>query len=327
MGRTYQRYTVGSKTYTGQAQDTFQLNTTNRYAALILQLEGQADTAAGTAAPHAAQVMNIIDELEISDNKSNSYMKLSGAALDYLFRWKQGVTGDNAALAAGAATNAAFRHVIEVPFELLDGFEPQDTHLETVTKDLTVKIKYQSPVGLGVMFGTPSTMALDSLVINVSAKQYDMAVNEPSPPARSLRENIVNFSATADQFRYELDKGTEYRGVTVVFEELVSGVWTPSNSATNLQKELALKGTQNKRTYQSELVRNLRSETLQRRELQTLPAGIVDVPFIANGRAGQNLVSDQTNQLFLEIPVVKTANECRLRIITDALVSQVPGTR
>jgi hypothetical protein len=329
--RTPTQFVLGSLTYTGQKQNTLQFPATGYFGALILQIEGQADTTTGTLYPHPAQIANLIDKIEIYDNNAQTYQTISGAAAYYLWNWMfgNGVTADNTAMAGGAnASNGTFRQEIRVPFEMEDGFMPDDTLLSSHTKDLKVKITYNSPAIAGTFFGDVTGFNLDSLTVNISYESYRLSAghkfNSVLPPARSVREDIVTVSQTTDNLKVELPKNEQYRGIFLVGESLVNGVWVPSDAVFDYTKEFAIKSTRGNNTYQNALGRTYRNATLKRRGVSAsvLNGGIVDLPLIRYGKVNQSVISDNANELFLTLPVVKQSGDTRLRVIIDTLVPQ-----
>jgi len=334
MARVKTRYEDINFTYKkGDKQASDTLIAGGRFARLDLMLEsGDITTTTGTLNPHHAGLANMIARFEVYDNNNRTYIDMDGASLYDQFGANKGVFGDNVALPGGANTTASMRSHLPIFLDLHDGHEPGDTLLQSVEKTLYVKVTYNNPQDAGVLFGDNTGLAVaDGIQVYITTTQFrlrDMPgkpsdLRNATPFARSLRSLIQPVNQTNDKFKVELPKNEEYRGVYLVAEREVNGVWVPDSSVINLDKLMYVKSTKDKNVYQAIRGRLQRSITIQERENANLPDGVFDFNFLYDGRANGTLFSSEADELFIEVAAVKHASdECRIRVVVDTLTTQ-----
>lgn len=326
MARILSSQPVISRNYQGQQQDPVDLPK-GFIAELIFNLEATYDVAVATVNPHPAGLANALARIEIFREDGQNLVDLSGHDLHDLFRDVNATSMDNTALHPGgaSATGQVSRMTLRLPFELLDGADPQDTILESVTSDVKMRITYNNPTAAGTLYGTVTGLANVSFNIRISAEMYrmdDKTAQEVLATGSTRIIRAVQYAVTQTNDAFVLNnlpRNEVYRGVVLAARSTVGGVVTGSAAIIDPAKEASVKSSKDNNTYQKELVRVLRGRTLQRRGLSTVPAGVIDVPFIRNGRAVQAILSTVQNELSLEIPAVNTGTTPHVRVITDII--------
>jgi hypothetical protein len=329
MAVTKTGYVAKTLTYSGQNEDSFNLQNANRFGGLNIELTGTADTTTGTLHPHAASILNMIESLEVVDNAARTYLKLSGAALKYIFSFQNGVEGENAALAGGAAvTGGALRQHVFLPFTLPEGVNEMDTLLQSMEKELTVKVNYINPADAGVLFGDITGLSVNSdISLHISTEQYRVrpgsSLLERTPMARSLIEKTVNVDSTNDEFKVELPIDREYRGVFLIGESYEDGRWNPSADVIDLSKLMSIESTRDNNVYRKDKARIFRNETIKEYGNASIVGGMIHCDFLPFDRMTGTLTSTNADELFIRIPAVKQSGNTRIRVVTDTITTQM----
>lgn len=324
MGQIFARQVVKALTLAGQAQDVFQLTNGRLISALNFVVDVNLTTTTGTLNPHPAGVMNLLNRVEVFTSNGQTIIDLSGQDLWDMFRYVEGVEADNVALAGGVAQTTSARATVQLPFQLDDGKQPWDGILQTVTKEVNVRLTYNTPTTAGVLFGTVTGLSAVTASVRVSMEEFradndTRAAIIASGVQRSLRKFDYPVTQTNDAFVLDKLPKEVYRKMVLVARSTVNGMETGAVGVIDHTKEMAVKSTADNNIYQKELVRVFRGQTLQGRRNSSVPAGIIDVHLTENGSLAQSISSTTANELFMEVPAVATGTSPYIRVIVDTV--------
>ncbi len=328
MIRTLARQVAKTLTYSaGQLQETFQLPAGRLINELIFQIDVGLTTTTATLNPHPAGVSNLIARLEVFTSNAKTIIDVSGQDLWDMFGKFGGYIGDNVALAGGVNATTTARQTLRLPFYLEDGQRPDDGILQTETQDVSVRITYNVPTAAGTFFGTVAGLSAVTATVRVSFDEFRVdaearAAIKKVAVERSLRKIDYPVNQSNDAFVLDkLPKNESYRKVTLMARSTLNNMTQGDATVIDHTKEAAVKSSADNNTYQRDVVRAFRGETIQRRRDASLTAGVIDFNFLKFGSLVENIRSTTANELSLEVPAVTNANSPFIRAITDTVRS------
>ena len=338
MARFFQGFERKNFVWAGQNQDSFSLPDGRVFNEMDLLISMDIDTTTSTNHASNAGMLKLIEKLEVVDSDAKTYLSVSGEALFNEYKDQNGVDYTNDGLVEGSASSATRRQYIKVPYELLNGALPTDTNLNTIDKDLTLKISYLDPSVAGVLYGTTTGLSVSGVNIRVGFGEYGGYANTQNPdgtvtedgdftadknrPARNRVEFVHPVEATNDDAKIMLPIDSQYRGVTLMAQEKINGIWVPSAAVINPNKEVAVRSTGDQQKHRGLQTRFWRNETFRERGMSALPDGLLSINMIRHGRLSQMRQSLKGSQLYIAVPQVKTANECRILVLPDTVINQ-----
>lgn len=324
MEQIFARSILTNLSLKGQAQDNFEIIPGKFITHLGLQMDVTYTSTTSTVNPHPADILNAIARMEVYTSGANTLFDLSGQDIYDLFVKKRGVAGDNKALVgATAATAATARIKVDIPFVLENGRNPWDGILETLQKKVFVKLTYNKLDADGTLFGTATGLSDVTANISVSTREYRASPEKAQELLKNTVQRIMRgadypISQSNDAFVIgDLPENERYMGITIMPRVTSNNNSTPSSSLIDATKRLSVKSSQDNTIYQQELVRVLRSETLQARQDSSVAAGLLDIPLTADGAISQHILSTSVNKLSLEVPAVNTGTSPTIRVVTN----------
>lgn len=314
----------------GQNNDTFSLPDGRVFVEMDVEVSADVTTTTSTTDASNAGLLKILEQLEIVDSDAKTYLKASGEMLYNEYKDQNGVEYTNDGLLEATAGSGVRTQYIKIPFELINGALPTDTNLNTIDKDLELNITLNDPVAAGVLYGGVTGLAVTDVNVKVSFGEYGGYNGAQDPdfiadrarPARNRVGFVHTVDANQDEAKILLPIDNQYRAVTLMAQEKIGGIWVPSANVINLGKELAVRSTGDQQKHRGLLGRKWLNETYRERGLATLPDGLISVNMIRHGRLSQMRASLKGSQLYIAVPQVKTANECRILVLPDTIINQ-----
>lgn len=325
MPQTFARSVVKTINVAGQPQDVFQLPNARIFRALNLQFDIAYTTTTGTLNPHPADIANAMSRFEVFTSNGKTILDLTGQDLYDLFVYRQGLAGDNVALVGAQAASSTGRMSLHIPFTLEDGKQPWDGCIETVQKEVNVRISWNTLTNNGVLFGTATGLSAVTLTCRVSSEEYraDAATVQQilaSTVQRSIRGFDYPVTQSNDAFVLDkLPKNETYRKLVIMPRSTTNGNVTPTSAVLDHTKEMSVKTSLDNNVQQKDVVRVFRSNTIARRRNTGIAAGMIDVPLIADGSMAQAITSTSANELLLEVPAIFNGTNPTLRVIVDTI--------
>lgn len=324
MMRNLSRQVIKTLTYNSQAQDTIDVPAGRILNELDFVLDATLTTTAATLNPHPAGLANFIDRLEVYTANGKTIVDLSGQDLYDKFAKINGIFGDNVDLVGGVVANGTTaRQTLRLPFFLEDGQRPDDGILQTINQDVKIRVSYKNPTAAGTLFGTVAGLSGVSVSLRVSMKEIraDQQARDAimkNGVERSLRKFDYSITQTNDAFVLDkLPKNEVYRKLTLMARSTVNNMTVGTEAVIDHSKEMAVKSTADNNTYQRDVVRVFRGETLQKRQDASLTKGVIDVEFLQFGSIMEAIYSSNANELFVEVPAVATGANPFVRVIID----------
>jgi len=331
MDQIFARSVIESFSLAGgnqQSQDSFQLTPGKLIAALRFHITATFTTTTGTVHPHPADLLNILKRLEVYTGGAKTYYNLSGMDIHAKWLKRKGVSHDNKALVgAVAATAATARLTVDVPFTLPMAKQPYDGLLETFQKKVYCKLSYNDLMADGTLFG--DTTGLSDVQVNITvstleyrcstARQQYLLANTVQPIIQTFDFPIAQ---TNDAFVIKnLPENAAFFAAQLMQRATVNGNIAPVDDIIDADKTMRVLSTLDNNTYQEDLVRNLRGETLQRYQDASLVDGLIDVPMTLDGSLLQSIASTAADELRMELPVVANGTGPSVRVLTETWIN------
>ena len=338
MTRQFKGFERKNFVLSGQNTDTFDLPEGRVYVEMDMLISADVTTTTGTTDAAEAGLLKLVESLEVVDSDAKTYLKATGEMLFSAYKDERGVDYTNDGLLEATAGSGKRQLYIKVPFELMNGAEARDTNLNTVTKDLNLNINWNDPETAGVLYGDVTGLAVTNASVQIGFGEYGGYANTQNPdgtvsedpdfttdkqrPARNRVGFVHTVEATNDEAKILLPIDNQYREVLLQAQEKINGIWKPSDNVISLTKEMAVRSTGDQQKHRGLLGLKWLNETYRERGLANLPDGLFIINMIRHGRLSQMRTSLKGSQLYISVPQVKTANECRILVLPDTIINQ-----
>ena len=317
--------------YEADGAEVWKLPSGNLFSAINMLLKLQADIAAGgaTNAPDF-QIFNAIESIELIRDSKNLVWSMSGQAFALLFTREHGAgrtAPDNALVAGAAAANVLGQHYLSVKANPIGALKPWDFAIDTRAHDYELKIKWRNLTAVGTLFGTHTgaisvvdsenylEIELDNIVPeNNMATGLKDSLSKFTPLVVGLREQKLSIDANNNQYQINIPDLTRLHNI-ILYTTHVANTAQEIGENDILQNKVKLFNTQNN-VFQDVLVDMVRQKTARQwGHGSNLNAGVYDLNQTAFGSVNDVLISNNINDLYLEMDVVKQANSTYLRPI------------
>ena len=276
------------------------------------------------------QLFNAIESIELIRDSKNLVWSMSGQAYQLLFGRdrRSGVAApDDAAIAGAVANNVQGQKYLSIKAYPLDAIKPWDYAIDTRAHDYELKIKWKDITAPGTLFGTinGSITAVDSenyievelenIVPEVNRTNGKMdALANHTPMVVGLREQKLSIDADNSQYQINIPDLLRLNNI-ILYTTHVANTLQEVGENDILRNKIKLFNTQNN-VFQDMKIEMVRQRTGRDwGQGSNLNDGVYDLKQTAHGSALDVLVSNNINDLYLELDVVKQANNTYLRPI------------
>jgi hypothetical protein len=317
--------------YEPNASEVWKLPSGNIFSAIngLAKLEVNIASGGATNAPDF-QVLNAIETLELIRDSKTSVWRLSGQAIGLLATrgFPNGAAGaNNLAVAGSAASNVLGQHYFSLKASPMDALVPWDFGIDTRAHDYELRIKWRDLTAVGTLFGTHTGaitatnsenylyIELENIVPGFSPVTGKAdALSKVAPLLVGYREEKKSVDASNTQYRIDVPEFQKFHNI-LLYTTHVANTAQEVGEADIIQNKVRLFNTQQE-TFQDVRVDMLKEKTSIRWGLGTnINAGFYDLNQTAFGSVLDTLVSNNVNDLFLELDVVKQSNSTYVRPI------------
>lgn len=317
--------------YEANGTEVWRLPSANLYAAInmLLKLQVNIVTAVASNAPDF-QIWNAIERIELVRDSQKQVWSMSGQAFALLFGKTHGTgvaAAANATIAGAVANDVAGEMYLSAKAYPVDTIKPWDFAIDTRAHDYELKIKWRDLTAVGTLFGTIG----DSITLTDSENYLEVELDAIIPQANSingqkdslsrvtplvvgLREDKLSVDASNTKFQIDIPDFQKYRNL-ILYTTHVANTSQEVGENDIIQNKITLYDTQ-RSFYQDIQAEMLRAKTSRRwGQGSNLNAGVYDLNLTAFGSALDVLVSNNVTDLYLDLDVVKQANNTYIRPI------------
>jgi len=317
--------------YEPNGSEVWKLPSGNIFFAINMLLKLEVDIASGgaTNAPDY-QIFNSIERIELIQDSKKLIWSMAGQDYALLFGRDYGngqAAPDNALVAGSAASNVKGQYYLSAKSYPIGALVPWDYAIDTRAHDYELKIKWRDLTAVGTIFGTHTGAITATNTENYLEVELDNAVPEITvasgkrdalmttiPHVVGLRSQKLSIDANNPQYRIDLPNIMKFHNIVIYTTHVVNTAQEVGKSDI-IQNKAKLFNTQ-QTVFQDMLVEMVRQRTARRwGHGSNLNAGVYDFNMTAFGSFHDVMVSNNINDLFMELDVVKQSNATYLRPI------------